>query len=271
MVDRARALPYRSRIAVLLAIAVAVLVVAFVVPPIAQDPAYHDFADKRALWGIPNFGDMVSNAPFLLVGGLGLVVLFRRSARDGDRGDPLSLPFALYFAGVGLVAFGSAYYHQDPDNGTLFWDRLPMTIAFMALFAAIIADRIDEKAGRMLLPALIGLGLVSVIFWHLTERAGHGDLRFYAVIQFFPMLAIPLICLLFPPRRLDCRYLVPMFLFYAAAKVFEHFDDQVFALLGLAVSGHTLKHLFAAAAALMALPMLLSIHGPIRRMISPGR
>jgi len=256
VVDRARALPYRSRVAVILAAAAAVLVISFFVPPIPQDPAYHNFADQRAFWGIPNFGDVVSNAPFLVVGGLGLVVLFRRAARAENRPDPLWLSFVVYFAGVGLVAFGSAYYHLDPNNGTLFWDRLPMTIAFMALFAAIIDDRIDDRTGPILLPLLVGLGMVSAIYWHLTEQAGHGDLRFYAVVQFFPMLAVPLICLLFPPHRLDCRYLVMMLGLYALAKVCEHFDAGIFALLGHAVSGHTLKHLFAAMAALMALPML---------------
>jgi hypothetical protein len=256
LVDRARDLPYRSRIAVILAAAAAVLVISLFVPPIPQDPAYHDFADQRALWGIPNFGDVVSNAPFLVVGALGLFVLFRQAARPEYRPNPLWLSFVVYFVGVGLVAFGSAFYHWDPSNGTLFWDRLPMSIAFMALFAAIIADRIDDRTGAILLPLLVGLGMVSVIYWHMTEQAGHGDLRFYAVVQFFPMLAVPLICLLFPPHGLDCRYLVPMFGLYALAKICEHFDDGIFALLGHTMSGHTLKHLFAALAALMALPML---------------
>jgi hypothetical protein len=256
LVHRARALPYRSRIAVILASAIAVLVVDFFLPRIPQDPTYHNFADQRALWGIPNFGDVVSNAAFLVVGGLGLIVLFGRSATAGDRTAPVWLPFVVYFAGVGLVAFGSAYYHWNPLDETLFWDRLPMSIAFMALFAAIITDRIHDKSGRILLPFLVGLGMISVIYWHMTEQAGHGDLRFYAVVQFFPMLAVPLICLLFSPHRLDCRYLVPMFGFYALAKVCEYYDDEIFALLGLTVSGHTLKHVLAAAAALMALPML---------------
>ncbi|MGC1951972.1 MAG: ceramidase domain-containing protein [Gammaproteobacteria bacterium] len=256
-----RALPRRWRIAVILAVAIAALGIAFVVPPMAQDPIYHDFADQRGFWGIPNFSDVVSNAPFLLVGGFGLAALFGRSARRESRPDLLTLPFAVYFAAVGLVALGSTYYHQDPSNETLFWDRVPMSIAFMALFAAIIIDRIDEKAGRILLPVLIVLGIASVVYWHLTERTGNGDLRLYALVQFFPMLAVPLICLLFPPRRLDCRYLVPMFLLYGAAKVFEHFDDQIFMLLGPFISGHSLKHLFAAMAALMALPMLNKADG----------
>lgn len=236
--------------------AIIVVVIASFLPEIPQDPTYHNFADQRALWGIPNFGDVASNAAFLVVGGLGLAALFGRSTAAGDRTAPVWLPFVVYFVGVALVAFGSAYYHWEPLDETLFWDRLPMSIAFMALFSGMIADRIHDKSGRILLPFLVGLGMISVIYWHMTEQAGHGDLRFYAVVQFFPMLAIPLICLLFSPHRLDCRYVVPMVGFYALAKVCEYYDDEIFSLLGYAVSGHTLKHLFAAMAALMALPML---------------
>ena len=41
-------------------------------PPIAQDPTYHQFADQRTLLGIPNFWNVVSNLPFVLVGAMGL-------------------------------------------------------------------------------------------------------------------------------------------------------------------------------------------------------
>ena len=36
--------------------------------PIPQDLAYHNFADTRALFGLPNAYDVLSNIPFLLVG-----------------------------------------------------------------------------------------------------------------------------------------------------------------------------------------------------------
>jgi hypothetical protein len=256
LLQRARALSWRSRIAVLLAVAAAVLLATLLVPPVPQDPAYHDLADPRALWGIPNFGDIISNAPFLAVGVLGLAFLLKRSSGAGSGGGALRLPFLVYFAGVGLVALGSAYYHAAPTNETLFWDRLPMAIAFMALFSGLIADRVQERSWPVLLPALVVLGMASVVYWSATEAAGHGDLRPYAVVQFFPMLAIPLICIFFPPRRLDARYLVAMAGLYGLAKVLEYFDHGIFELLGQTVSGHSLKHLTAAAAAYLALPML---------------
>ena len=254
LLEHARALSYRARVGIILAIVVAV--VGFFVPPIPQDPSYHNFADRRALLEIPNFGDVVSNVPFFLVGALGIAFFLRRPNAASGETDPLRWPFFVYFAGVALVAFGSSYYHYAPTNETLFWDRLPMSIAFMALLSAFVVDRIQIKSGLGLLPLLVVLGIFSVIYWHLTEQAGQGDLRLYGVVQFFPILAIPLICILFAPRKLDARYVVAMAGLYGLAKVFEFFDQGIFELLGQAVSGHTLKHLSAAAAAYMALPML---------------
>ena len=41
-------------------------------PPIPQDQGYHEFADQRMLLSIPNFWNVVSNLPFIAVGGVGL-------------------------------------------------------------------------------------------------------------------------------------------------------------------------------------------------------
>ena len=256
MLGRARALTYQARIGIILGVVIVVAVVALFVPPIPQDPGYHNFADRRPLLGIPNFGDVVSNIPFFLVGALGIAFILRRPDDASGETDSLRWPIFMYFAGVALVAFGSAYYHYAPSNETLFWDRLPMSIAFMALSSAFVVDRIQVKVGLVLLPFLVILGIFSVIYWHLTEQTGQGDLRLYAVVQFFPMLAIPLICILFSPRRLDARYLVAMVGLYGLAKIFEYFDHGIFDHFGRIVSGHTLKHLAAAGAAYMALPML---------------
>lgn len=262
MLDRARALSYRVRIGIILAFVIVVAIVATFVPPIPQDPSYHNFVDRRAFLDIPNFGDVMSNVPFFLVSGLGVAFFLQRRTDAMGGFDHLRWPYFIYFVAVALVAFGSAYYHYAPSNETLFWDRLPMSIAFMALLSAFVVDRIQIRAGLILLPLLVILGIFSVIYWHLTEQAGQGDLRLYAVIQFFPILAIPLICILFSPLKLDARYLVAMACLYGLAKVFEFFDHGIFDLLDESVSGHTLKHLSAAAAAYMAVSML---RNPVRR------
>ncbi len=232
---------YGAKVGVLVGVAVLAVGIASFISPIAQDPAYHQFADQRALFGIPNFGDTVSNIGFLIVGALGLAFVL------GERGRALfdapgeRWPFLVFFAGVALVSIGSAYYHVNPTVETLFWDRLPMTVAFMALFSAFVTDRIHTRAGVVvMLPLFLAIGIGTVIYWHLTEAAGHGDLRPYGLVQFYPMLAIPLICLLFPGRHTTGKHVFYMVLWYSLAKVCEHFDGEIYAFLGNTVSGHTL-------------------------------
>ena len=256
----ARHWSFRTRITCLFGLLGVGLIALLFVPRIAQDPAYHLFADIRPCLGIPNFGDVISNLAFLYVGLAGLVVALgpRRHAIFREPGD--SAPYIIFFLGVTLVAFGSAYYHLDPNNATLLWDRLPMTIAFMALTAAILADRVDRMAALVyLLPILVVLGLASLVYWELSARAGADDLRFYGFVQFFPIVLLPVILWLFPDwRYMSTRGLLWLVFWYGLAKVFEHFDGEIFDLLGRTVSGHSLKHLAAAVAPFVVLRLLVA-------------
>ena len=135
-----------------------------------------------------------------------------------------------------------------------------MSVAFMAFCSAIIADRIDAKAGNTwLLPMLVALGLLSLVYWDWSESLGRGDLRFYGFVQYYPMILLPVVCWLFPKYRYTAgRYIVWVIAWYGLSKVLEYFDGEVFDLLGHTISGHTLKHLAAAVATFVVLRMLLS-------------
>lgn len=211
--------------------------------PIPQDINYHLFVDTRVIWSIPNFWNVVSSLPFILVGLTGLYKLRRPSKLAVI--DDTNIAYIFLFFGTLLVGFGSAYYHIEPNNQTLVWDRLPMTIAFMALFSIIIAEFISVRSGKALLLPLILAGISSVIFWHMSEIRGQGDLRFYALVQFYPMLAIPIIIIFF---RSSCTYVQAywwLLLAYVIAKLFEQLDAEVYDAVGL-ISGHSLKHVTAA-------------------------
>ncbi|MBI1737139.1 MAG: alkaline phytoceramidase [Candidatus Rokubacteria bacterium] len=241
-----------GRVAALIALAAIAIVGVGLLPPIAQDPAYHAFADRRAALGIPNVANVVSNAGFAVVGALGLGWLRRRGTALAAWERVAAL---ILFAGVSLTAVGSAHYHLAPDNARLVWDRLPITLVFMPLFALVIGDRIDARAGRLLLLPLVAAGGASVVGWHVSELAGRGDLRFYALVQFFPMVAVPLILILFPARSLGAAWLWTALVLYALAKAAELADGWVLAATGI-VSGHTLKHIGAALSAACLLAML---------------
>ena len=219
------------------------LAAAFLLPAIPQDPAYHGFADGRAWLGIANVWNVVSNVPFLVVGVYGLGRLSRLQSRA------LRAAYVVLCLGTALAGVGSACYHLAPSTPTLVYDRLPMTVAFMALFAAVIQDRMSGRTGRALLGPLIVIGLGSVAYWSATELRGQGDLRPYAVVQFLPMLLMPLMLVLYRSTGLRDGWLWAGLGSYGLAKLAEHFDGAVYATGGF-VSGHTVKHLLAALAAL---------------------
>ncbi len=241
----------------LLLLTAIVAVVFSLLPRIAQPQAYHLFADRRSVLGIPNFGDVVSNVPFGEIGIWGLLLLL---SSNSDRLAVCFLdsrerwPYVLLFIGLLLTAFGSSYYHLSPSNARLVWDRLPMTIAFMAMVAAIIAERISVRVGLWLLPILLLVGMGSVLQWYASEARGVGDLRLYAAVQTYSALVL-LLALAFPKRYTRTSDLAVVVGFYALAKALESLDKPIFAV-GHIVSGHTLKHLAAAAAGYWILRML---------------
>ncbi len=244
---------FEGRVLGFIALGIVTLGFLFCLPPISQDQGYHAFADDRTMLGVPNFLNVASNLPFVVVGVLGLWLLLRYEVVRPD-GPVLERaerwPLLVLFAGVLLTAFGSAYYHLEPTNDRLVWDRLPMTVAFMGFFASMIGERISVRAGAWLLGPLVWLGFASVITWHLGEQRGAGDLRLYYFVQGYPMVAIPLLVCLFPTRYTRTGDVFVALGWYILAKVVERgvLDHGIYGA-GQWVSGHTLKHLAAAAGA----------------------
>ena len=231
-------------------VAFVAIVGTLLVPRIPQDESYHLFADTRTIAGVPNFWNVISNFPFALVGIYGLT-LTPRLARSLWPGY---LAFCVAVVGV---SFGSAYYHYAPSTPALVWDRLPMSIAFMAVFTLILGDRVNPALRRILLGPLLIIGAATVFYWSWTERHGVGDLRPYALVQFLPFLLIALMLWLYPGSRESTVWLWWSFLMYFLAKVAERFDAPVYGAVG--ISGHTMKHLLSAAAVLFALFALLNL------------
>jgi len=119
----------------------------------------------------------------------------------------------------------------------------------------VIAERVSVHAGVVVFPILEIAWVASVLLWRSSELRGHGDLRFYAGVQVYSILIL-LLALLLPPKYTRGSDFAAVVGFYVLAKVLEGTDQQVFAL-GRIVSGHTLKHLAAAAASYWIVRMLL--------------
>jgi hypothetical protein len=240
--------------AMLILFTAACVAAVFLVPPFAQPLDYHNFADRRSLLGVPNFGDVLSNLPFLLVGLAGLWAL-----RPGGRTvfvDRLErFPYIVFFVGVALTAFGSSYYHLAPDNARLVFDRLPMTVAFMGLVSALIAERVQVLLGRSLTMPAVVTGLASVWYWKWSAAQGAENLIPYLILQGYAIGMVLLLATLYRPRYTHGTMLAGVVAWYLLAKLFEWGDATIYAFDAL-VSGHTLKHLASALATYWVLRML---------------
>lgn len=222
------------------------IIVLFFVPPLLQSQDYHNFADQRSLPGIPNFLNILSNLPFLLAGAAGIRLCQRRK-------QILTAPrsWLWFFSAFTLVGLGSGCYHWAPMDSTLALDRLPMTLAFMSLLSAVLNDTLLPDSERWLLPPLLLIGLLSVIYWHYS-----GDLRLYAWVQFAPMMFIVFLLKFHEFRSMRYGYLYAAFIAYMLAKVFEIIDHLIYDVTQQLMSGHSLKHLSAAASGYILYRML---------------
>ena len=216
--------------------------IALLAPSLAQPLAYHAFADRRTLLGIPNLLDVASNAAFLLAAIYGIAVTLASRTAFATASERWT--FAVFFGALALTAIGSAWYHLDPGNERLFWDRLPMTVAFMSLVATQLGERLDPRVGAIALAPLLLVGMLTVVHWRTTERSGDGNIVPYVALQLWALGALTILAM----RR--SRYshgavIFAVIALYSVAKGFEVFDRAILDLGGV-VSGHTLKHLVAA-------------------------
>ena len=218
---------------------------ALILPAIAQDPSYHNFADSRFLMGVPNALDVLSNIPLIVLGVIG-IVLCRQEAGANPIPELVRLKI-VFFITVMLTGVGSSIYHWRPENFTIIWDRLALSVMFMVLYLVVLADRISPRVAAGLLWLTLAAGPASVLYWYWSELQGTGDLRFYGIIQLLPLLLIPATILPRPHGTIKNAILWKAFAWYALAKIFEFLDWQIFAWTGF-VSGHTLKHLCAGVA-----------------------
>ena len=253
-VNRLRSLSRRTRLVLLAGMTLGAVLATALAPRFAQPLWYHHFADARKCFGVPNGLNVLSNLPFAVVGLWGLVWLARNGERFLDARE--RWPYVVFFAGVALTCFGSSYYHLDPNNQTLLWDRLFIVVAFMGLLSALMAERISVRAGMLWLAPLLAIGAGSTFYWEWSEMAGRGDLRWYALVQGYGVLLVLLLLALFRPRYDRGQYFVYAVIAYVVAKVLETFDSAVYHALGGTVSGHSLKHLAAALAGYYVLRML---------------
>ena len=272
--SRSRSTPWSRKEWGLLVGVVALVLLAMLGPHIGDSPHQHHFADQRVLWGIPCALDVLSNLPFAVLGAWGLVVLYRGGHFDRARREALGgahsrsgtlsgalLPLqplcaawrvsaTVFFMGLLCTALGSSWYHWQPDAQGLLWDRMGMAVAFTGLLAVAISGRISARAGWAAL-ALLSLAAPAAVLWWAHS---HNVLP-WAVVQLGGMLVVLVLACMPRVPVVNSMSTIPVLNlwavigWYALAKVAEGTDHWVFAATGQWVSGHTLKHILAAGAA----------------------
>jgi hypothetical protein len=232
------------------------LVATALLPRIPQPGGYHSFADERLLMGIPYAMNVLSNLPFLLVGVAGLWWIAQRADARRFRDPRERWPALALFAGLVTTFLGSSFYHLNPSNQTLVFDRLGMIFGFGALLPMAISERVSAKWGARLLAPSIALGVGTVLYWNWSEMQGAGDLRWYGLYQGYAFLATAAVLLLTRPLYTRQSGWLLAIGCYGLAKIFELFDKSAYALSDHAISGHSLKHVIAAAGGVFVLRML---------------
>ncbi|MGK6309696.1 hypothetical protein [Variovorax sp. DT-64] len=219
------------------------------------------FADRRAWHGLPNAMDVLSNLPFAAVGIWGLLQLRRLDRAREAAPDAMAAPSAgpdnaldcarMFFAGLILTAAGSAFYHLDPEPLRLAADRAGMAAAFAGIVGVAVCDRVSSRAGRPAAWLTLAGGWLAV-----AASLETGNVLPWGLVQFGGM-AVLLTLAFAKPIGSGIGFKPAWVIFlYGLAKLFELWDHAIFEATHELVSGHTLKHL---AAALAALPVLHAV------------
>lgn len=231
-----------SRETALLIAALGLAALAIWGPFMPQPPGYHDLADRRVLLDLPFALDVLSSLAFA-VAGLGglraLAVLPPHTVTNMQRAMAV-----LFFAGLLLTAAGSAWYHWDPDQGSLAVERMAMAMAGAGLLGFAVATHVSERAAAAAGLALLLLGPLAVRAW-----ADTGNLLPWTTLQGGGMALVAWLGLL--RRRFGAPdvHWAAVILAFVAAKLLEMADHDVFELTRGLLAGHALQHLAGAAAA----------------------
>jgi hypothetical protein len=220
----------RARVITVLS-AIAILIIALAVT-ITRGPEFHHYADTRTWLGIPNAGDVLSNAMFLVV-----ALWSTHPAR----------------LGVAAIALGSGVYHAVPSDTTLAFDWLPIVLTLAIVNAVVIGDRAGARAGRhasILGPAF---AIAAVAWWVASGGTHGGNMAPYVAVQAVG-IALPAVLVATTPGSIRLRFLLVGLIAFAIARLCASYDRALLDAIG--VSGHSLKHVVAALAAGCALRAL---------------
>ena len=219
------------------------LILAIFLPSIEQNQNYHNFADQRVLFGVNNAFDTLSNLAFIIVGALGLFNFYNNQYIKIS--NSFSVILNLFFISIILTGLGSSFYHLSPNDFTLVFDRLALTLVFTFILAMLANVRISERSGFHTLAELIILAPLTVLIWNYN-----GNLTPYIILQYGGVVIVILTLILTKASKPSPCF-TSLIILYGFAKITEFYDEKIFTLSENVISGHTLKHLISAIAVIV--------------------
>ena len=232
----------KSEISFLTGLIILILLAIFL-PSIEQNQNYHNFADQRVLFGVNNAFDTLSNLAFIMVGALGLFNFYNNQYIKIS--NSFSVILNLFFISIILTGLGSSFYHLSPNDFTLVFDRLAMSLVFASILAMLAYLKISSRFGLHTLAELLILAPLTVLIWKFN-----GNLTPYVVLKFGGIILV-ILTLLLTKTRMQGPCFTSLIILYGAAKLVEFYDEKIFNLSQNLISGHTLKHLIAALAVII--------------------
>ena len=226
---------------------------ALCLPRMPVPASYHAFADQMT-WGIlPHARDVLSNAAFALAGWV-LWWQGRRYVRcmpDLAAGQRLAAALRVSAWGLVLTALCSGIYHLQPDARGLMIDRIGMSMAFAGVVGVLVADRFAPVRVVPAMAAALLLGVACAVGDFLHDNTTPWVLFQLGVVVL--MLLAPWITRDAGAHRLGQPAVLgvawwQVLAFYALAKLCEMGDHALWHWTGELISGHSLKHIAAAAA-----------------------
>ena len=222
--------------------------------PIHQPEDYHAFADQSLWASIPHAADVLSNLGFAVVALWGALRLWPQRNHPAVRAAWVG--YSVFLIALLFTSIGSAYYHLAPDDWRLVWDRLPIALACAGLLAGVRAQWVPNANVKLEIAALAAFAVASVAWWYGGQRSGGGDLRAYLMLQAAPLVLIPLWQAIYGASRADRLWFGVALVLYVLAKIAEMHDHEMHATLGW-ITGHTIKHILASAAAWVLVARLI--------------
>jgi len=184
---------------------------------------YHNFADQRNFFNIPNFFNIISNL-FIYIP-IHYIIQNRENTNKFNMIDILII-------NILCIIITSIYYHINPNDNTIIFDKI--SIVSTIITVCIIILKIENNIIRIILYII---GILSVIYWIKKD-----NLLFYIIL----IIGVPIYICYKLYKYTNLRIYIYSHIFsLILLRLVEYYDLPIYQFTNQIISGHSLKHIIA--------------------------